>query len=120
MSGSDSAPSEAINAHVPVPFQYEYIADATFAKRATRSLFRYSLTRPRGLLTLVSAFILFPALGYLLGQPGAGLLGFAVGMLADLAIVISFYTAYRKTLRRLAPVAAEGSRYAAGFGPTSI
>jgi hypothetical protein len=103
-----------------VPFQYEYVADATFAKRATRSLFKYSLTRPRVLLTLVPAFILFPAFGGLLGQPDTPLLGFCVGVFADLAIAISFYTAYRTTLGRLAPVASEGSRYSAGFGPTSI
>lgn len=118
MSGFDSASSEAIGSHVP--FQYEYVADATFAKRATRSLFKYSLTRPRALVMFISLFILFPALGDLLGRPDDRPLGIGVGLLADLAIVISFYTAYRMTLRRLAPVAAEGSKYASGFGPTSI
>jgi hypothetical protein len=125
VTGKEDLPTgepDSTAAAPPVPLEHVYVADASFATRAARSVFTFAIARPPGSIIFGLIFVLFPILGALLGGAPGGewLLGLTIGVVGDIVVAFSLYGSYRRTKHAIASVAVEGARYGTGFGPTSI
>lgn len=105
-----------------IPVQHTYTADANFADRMTKALFRFGLSRPLVVVLLV-LIVLVTSLGGVVvanriefALVGA-LCGFLVGVLIDVLVAV---LTFEKTRRRVAVIAPAGAEYGVGFGETAM
>lgn len=105
-----------------IPIEHRYTADAGFAARMARALFRFGLSRPL-VVVLLALIVLITSLGGVVVANSlefvlvGALCGLLVGVLIDVLVAV---LTFEKTRRRVAVIAPAGAEYGVGLGESAI
>ena len=101
-----------------IPIQHEFVVDATTRARLTRALTLFVASRPTAIVFFAVVIVATVALliSGILGSQNAGL----VGLFLVFVLLLTPFTAYFSTWRRLRKWIPLGSRYAVGLGETAL